>query len=304
MTTFAAQIAEFESAGNTVIGNAPRVTSTFELFWIGKGNTLIIGNNCTFAQVRIRFEGGGGTVSLGENVMLKGFFVVSDGSRLSIGADTFLNRPCDLRAKEGANLDIGERCLFSNVRANTSDLHSVLDVQSGARANPAQGIAIEDEVWLAEDVRVSKGARIGFGSIVGAGSIVTRPIAPMCLAVGRPARIVKTGVTWSRSLMPVASMPAREFLPNDIPFDKAVIRQLVVSKQFRLVIDVIMQQLDNGYSIATLPDFAKWYLVQSRHRLKVSVPQDLHLLDNLIQTMPNHTAAQELREELARQFPL
>ena len=53
--------------------------------------------------------------------------------------------------------------------------------------------------------KVFKGTSVGNGSIIGAGSIVTSTIPPYSLAVGVPAKIVKSGVTWADERLPVAT---------------------------------------------------------------------------------------------------
>jgi acetyltransferase-like isoleucine patch superfamily enzyme len=55
----------------------------------------------------------------------------------------------------------------------------------------AQGIVIEDDVWLASGVIVLDGVQIGRGSVVGAGAVVTEDLPPYSIAVGSPARVVR-----------------------------------------------------------------------------------------------------------------
>ena len=55
----------------------------------------------------------------------------------------------------------------------------------------AQGIVVEDDVWLAAGAIVLDGCHIGRGSIVGAGSVVTEDLPPYSIAVGSPARVVR-----------------------------------------------------------------------------------------------------------------
>jgi len=78
----------------------------------------------------------------------------------------------------------------------------VVDVESGRRINMPADIVLEDHVWLAEDVYVYKGVNIGTQSVVAARSTVTRSLPANCVAAGTPARVVKTGTTWYRSLDP------------------------------------------------------------------------------------------------------
>ncbi len=54
----------------------------------------------------------------------------------------------------------------------------------------AEGITIEDDVWLGSNVVVVDGVTIGKGSIVGAGAVVTKSLPPYSLAVGVPAKVI------------------------------------------------------------------------------------------------------------------
>ena len=53
-------------------------------------------------------------------------------------------------------------------------------------------VEIEDNVWLGEFVVILPGVKIGKGSIIGSMSVVTKNIPPYSIAVGSPAKIVKT----------------------------------------------------------------------------------------------------------------
>lgn len=53
-------------------------------------------------------------------------------------------------------------------------------------------IIIEDNVWLCEGVVVLSGVRIGKNSIIGANAVVTKDIPANSIAVGIPAKVIKT----------------------------------------------------------------------------------------------------------------
>jgi acetyltransferase-like isoleucine patch superfamily enzyme len=53
-------------------------------------------------------------------------------------------------------------------------------------------IVIEDECWIAANAVVTSGVTIGKHSVIGAGSVVTKSIPPYSVAVGNPARVIKT----------------------------------------------------------------------------------------------------------------
>lgn len=53
-------------------------------------------------------------------------------------------------------------------------------------------ITIEDHVWIGQGVAILKGVTIGRGSVIGINSVVTKSIPPHSIAVGNPAKVVKT----------------------------------------------------------------------------------------------------------------
>lgn len=300
---FAAIFDAFVADGNKVIGPRPSmITGSFNIVWNGGGSVIEFDENVTLSSVKMAFPGGGGSIRLGRNVTVKGRLEVSGRGMIAIDEDTFLNRLCDIRGGEGAKVLIGKRCLFSNVKVMTSDMHSIIDKATGKRTNPAASIVIEDDVWLAEDVKVAKGVRIGAGSVIAAGSLVTRPVGPFCLAAGRPARVLRSGVGWTRDLKKMAPLPPPEFKPEDIPFEKEALRVLVARKDYRLVEAVISAAMGAG-DVADLPLFARWYLVLSRHKLGKANPGALETLNEIIAERPEHEAARKLRDSMVSGTP-
>ena len=55
----------------------------------------------------------------------------------------------------------------------------------------AEGILIEDDVWLGSGVIVTDGVKIGRGAVVAAGAVVTRDIPSRTLVAGVPAKEVE-----------------------------------------------------------------------------------------------------------------
>jgi acetyltransferase-like isoleucine patch superfamily enzyme len=75
-----------------------------------------------------------------------------------------------------------------------SGTHNFKDVTIPIRKQGSvkKRVIIEDNVWLAANVNVMPGVRIGEGSVIGAGAVVTKDIPPYSIAVGVPARIIKS----------------------------------------------------------------------------------------------------------------
>ncbi len=56
----------------------------------------------------------------------------------------------------------------------------------------AKPVNIENDVWIGGNVVILPGINIGRGSVIGAGSVVTKDIPAFSVAVGSPARVIKT----------------------------------------------------------------------------------------------------------------
>ena len=59
-------------------------------------------------------------------------------------------------------------------------------------------VVIDDGAWLGQNVVVTSGVRIGRGAAVGANAVVTKDVPDYSLAVGSPARVVKS---WDPNLI-------------------------------------------------------------------------------------------------------
>lgn len=174
----------------------------------GAGNKIILAGNVGLLKVTINFEGDNGTLIVGQGAVLRGKIRVDESSTIVIGDGTRFNKPCQFLTGEGRSIIIGRGCLLANVSIRTSDQHSIFDLETRNRINPAADVVIEDHVWIAEEVSIYKGVRIGSGSIVGAHAVVVKDLPRNSLCVGIPAKPVKSNVAWHAKLI--------EKLPDDV----------------------------------------------------------------------------------------
>jgi acetyltransferase-like isoleucine patch superfamily enzyme len=131
------------------------------------------------------------------------FVFLRDGSRLIIGENTLSIGQINLYSHERASIRIGRDCLLGgDLRCLASDMHSIVDVETGDRVNPPANIVVGDRVWTGFDVTLLKGTNIGAGSVVGARSTVSGNFPENSLLLGYPARVARSGVTWNADLLP------------------------------------------------------------------------------------------------------
>lgn len=55
----------------------------------------------------------------------------------------------------------------------------------------AEGIVIENDVWLGSAAVVTDGVHIGQGAVVAAGAVVTKDVPAHSVVAGVPARVIK-----------------------------------------------------------------------------------------------------------------
>lgn len=205
-TQFERDIAAFVAAGNLIKGRPTSVSPKSRLIFSGGGSSVEFGERCSF-DGKIRFHDAGGRIVVGRDSRVRGQLRVSGPSSIMIGERTNFARRCKLIAYEGAKIQIGKKCLISNVLFRTCDMHTIFDASTGERINPSRSIHIHDRVWIAENVTVLKGVTIGKNAIIASNSIVTKPVPEGVLAAGAPARVVREGIKWAWKLHRMPALP-------------------------------------------------------------------------------------------------
>lgn len=66
------------------------------------------------------------------------------------------------------------------------------DIPIRDQGTTRRGIIIEDDVWVGANATFLDGACVGRGSVIGAGSVVRGQIPPYSIAVGVPAKVIRS----------------------------------------------------------------------------------------------------------------
>jgi acetyltransferase-like isoleucine patch superfamily enzyme len=169
------------------------------------------------ASVRINYAE---NIRLGRNVYLDhGVYLHACPGGITIDDDTFVMHGAVLhvynfRDLPHAGISIGKRCIVGEMtvirgqggvtieddvliapQVQILAVDHVIEttrVPIMAQGLVARGIVIESGAWLGAGAIVTDGVRVGRNAVVGAGAVVTRDVPDGCVAVGVPARVVRT----------------------------------------------------------------------------------------------------------------
>lgn len=166
----------------------------------GNGNTLLFQPGCSVQDCEIEVIGDYHQLWVGENVVLTQSLLWFEDHHceIKIGAGTTMQRFGHIAVTEPhRKIEIGRNCMFSfSVDIRNGDSHTIFDQASGKRVNWAKNVHIGDHVWLGAHTQILGGAEIGENSIIGIRSLVSGAISPQSIAVGIPAKVIKTGYNW------------------------------------------------------------------------------------------------------------
>ena len=128
--------------------------------------------------------------AIGPDTDIRAPFLCDYGTYLHIGDRSFVN--FGLVALDVVSITIGNDVQIGpNVQLLTAT-HPIDPDLRRAKWEAAEPITIGDNVWLGGGAIVLPGVTIGPDAVIGAGSVVTRDVAAGVVAVGNPARVIRT----------------------------------------------------------------------------------------------------------------
>ena len=113
-------------------------------------------------------------------------------SGIKIGRDSLIGEYSVIRGQGGVS--IGDR-VYTSPFTQIIAVNHVFDdpnrpfVEQGITA---EGIIIEDDVWLGAGAIITDGVRVGQGAVVAAGAVVTKDVLPHTVVGGVPAKPIKS----------------------------------------------------------------------------------------------------------------
>ena len=145
-------------------------------------------------------------IVVGKKCRINGLFYSQSHGKISIGDWCAISRNVQIRSLK--SISIGDYTIVSaNVIIQDNNSHPLSPSFRKVRSRMPVGhelhlwrwsesapITIGSNVWIGENARICKGVTIGDNSVIGANSVVTKDIPANCVAVGNPARVVKTDI--------------------------------------------------------------------------------------------------------------
>jgi acetyltransferase-like isoleucine patch superfamily enzyme len=112
-------------------------------------------------------------------------------SGIRLGQDSLVGEYAVIRGQGGVT--IGDRVYVSPLVQIVAVNHVFDDptrsfVEQGITA---EGVIIEDDVWIGSGAVICDGVRVGRGAVVAAGAIVTQDVPPLTVVGGVPARVIR-----------------------------------------------------------------------------------------------------------------
>jgi acetyltransferase-like isoleucine patch superfamily enzyme len=112
-------------------------------------------------------------------------------AKVVIGENTFIGEQCLIRGQGGVSIG---NCVLLGPRVQILAINhtfSRTDVPIIEQGISAEGIVVEDDVWIGAGAIICDGVRIKKGSVVTAGAVVTKDVDAGSIVGGIPARFIK-----------------------------------------------------------------------------------------------------------------
>lgn len=145
--------------------------------YIDYGNHLTTGVAVRLDAFESQFDIGP-TLIFGNNVQLNDYVHIGATQEVRIGDNVLIASKVFISDHGHGGYGLG-----------VNDSPDMMPIQRPLISSP---VIIENNVWIGELVSILPGVTIGYGSVIGAGSVVTKDIPKKSVAVGNPAKVIRS----------------------------------------------------------------------------------------------------------------
>ena len=128
--------------------------------------------------------------SVGDGTVIMPQFTCDYGYNIRLGRNVFINYHCIFL--DCAPIDIGNDVQVGPAVQLYTAQHPLEAEVRRSGLESARPIRIGNDVWIGGGAVILPGVTIGDRSVVGGGSVVVHSVPADCVAVGNPARVVRT----------------------------------------------------------------------------------------------------------------
>lgn len=115
-------------------------------------------------------------------------FTTDCGKNITIGKNVFINSGC--RFQDQGGITIGDNALIGH-NVVIATLNHDMNPEKRGSLIPSP-VKIGSRVWIGAGAIILPGVTIGDNAVIGAGSVVTKDIPENTVAVGSPARVIRS----------------------------------------------------------------------------------------------------------------
>jgi len=170
---------------------------------IGDRNKIFISSKSRLTGLSIEIFGNDNIINISDKV------VFYESGRMELDANNcsiIIGEKCTFGSayiftgENDTSILIGNDCMFSrDIGMNTSDFHSIIDLETSTRINKPKNIIIGQHVWVGNSAFINKGAEIGDHCVIAQRALVPgKFFENNSLIAGFPAKIIKSNISWSR----------------------------------------------------------------------------------------------------------
>lgn len=153
---------------------------------------VVIGSTTRVYKSAVIENRNGGTIKIGEGCeIFDGVLILSYGGNIKIGDNCSINPYAIIYGHGG--LRIGNNVLIAGGVMIIPNNHNFIEkdriiIEQGCTA---QGIVIEDDVWIGHGCSILDGVIVREGTVIAAGSVVNQSTEPYSIVAGVPAKVIK-----------------------------------------------------------------------------------------------------------------
>lgn len=179
------------SRGPLLIGRRVQITNAS---WITHEGRLVIEDGVELQGISQRGIRFGSDVSIGRDTAIRpsSYYGGEAGVGLTVGDRSSFATGCFVGCS--GEITIGADVLFGPGCRIYSENHVFADTETTIKSQGVERsfVRIGDDCWIGSGTIIAAGVTIGTGVVIGAGSVVTRDIPDHSIAVGSPARVVRS----------------------------------------------------------------------------------------------------------------